>query len=153
MTKKIPLTQGKFATVDDSDYVQLSQHKWHAQFIYNKFYAARHSGNKYIYMHREIMDVNDPTVKVDHRDGDGLNNQRSNLRNGTHKQNLCNRGPQANNTSGYKGVFATGKKFLAYIKHNQKFIRIGEFDTAEEAAKARDAKAKELHGEFAWTNF
>lgn len=105
-------------------------------------------------MHREIMNVSNPEISVDHIDGNPLNNQRSNLRTCTHAQNICNSKLNSKNTSGYRGVtWHTGaKKYMAYIRHNYKMYNLGLFETAEEAALARNEKAVKLHGEFAVLN-
>jgi hypothetical protein len=91
---------------------------------------------------------------VDHRDGDGLNNQRENLRLCTHSQNMQNRRLQRNNRSGYKGVYwikAQGV-WAARITVNRVPINLGRFDTAEQAARAYDEAALKYHGEFARLN-
>jgi hypothetical protein len=93
--------------------------------------------------------------QIDHIDGDGLNNQKSNLRIGTHQQNIMNRTKQRNNTSGYKGVSfdKSTNKFVAQIGYNKKGIHIGSFKTAILAARAYDVEAIKYHGEFANLNF
>lgn len=155
----MPLTQGKVAIVDAADYDLVMQWKWHARFDRptGKWYAGRSvrtgkgkfSPKQTIYMHRLIMDAA-KGVEVDHVDGDGLNNCRStNLRLGTHQQNACNRGAQRNNSSGYKGVYRCGAKWLAKIKTNQQQQHIGVFVTAEDAAKAYQEAARKMHGKFA----
>lgn len=105
-------------------------------------------------MHRVI--ANTPAgVFTDHVDGDTLNNQCSNLRDATNAQNLQNRGKQQNNTSGYKGVsWHKGHgAFGATIGDDNNLRHLGYFATAEDAARAYDKAARELHGEFAITNF
>ncbi len=105
-------------------------------------------------MHRLIMDA-PKGMEVDHINGNSLDNRKSNLRICTRSQNQRNSGPLKNNTSGYKGVvrYHRIKKWAARIKHNSKSIHIGCYDDKEEAARARDKKAKELHGEYAYLNF
>jgi hypothetical protein len=99
----------------------------------------------------------DDTIEIDHVNGDGLDNRRENLRVATHAQNASNRGVRVNNTSGFKGVHANhsgrGKQWFAYITTNYKRQHLGMFGTAEEAARAYDAAAVRLHGEFARLNF
>lgn len=157
MTKQIVLTQGKFAIVDDHRFEYLNQFNWHAIQVRNtgKWYAQRavcKHPQKNITMHREIMNAPDGT-QVDHRDGDGLNNVDENLRECTNTQNTRNRGKQRNNTSGFKGVYSHRGKYRAKIWVDNKIIHLGVFNTAEEAAHARDEAAIKYHGEFAWTNF
>lgn len=95
-----------------------------------------------------------PNEQVDHINGDGLDNRKSNLRICNGSQNRCNKGKPKNNTSGYKGVtwHTPNKKWVAQIAVNGKHSYIGSFKTKEEAAKAYNKKAKELHGEFARLN-
>jgi len=155
--KQIPLTQEKVALVDDTDYEHFNQWNWHYT---SEGYAARNAsrktpgGRKKIFMHREIMQTPDD-MEVDHRDGNGLNNQRYNMRNCTHAKNMHNKPKPANNKSGYVGVSwsKSGGGWEAYITNDGEHIYLGLFDVAEDAAQARDAKARELRGEFANTNF
>lgn len=159
--KKIRLSKDKFALVDDEDFEWLSQWKWHIKKNESgKFYAIRYQyldyleTTKRIFMHRIILKASN-LVKIDHWDGNGLNNQRYNLRFATTSQNAMNRGKQKNNKSGYKGVcWSTNKnKWQTSIALNSKNIWIGRFSNIIEAAKAYDQKALELFGEFAVLNF
>lgn len=154
MTKRIKLTQGKFALVDDSDYEYLNQFKWHVD-SYN--YAVRtvwvkEQKSKHIKMHRELLKT---PLFVDHIDGNGCNNQRKNLRSCTRAQNLQNRGKNKNNTHGYKGVSLDKRRvhqknpFKAEIMVNRKKRYLGSFSTAKEAHRAYKEAAKKYHGEFA----
>ena len=156
--KRIPLTQGKVALVDDDFYEYLNQFKWCVKKNRDTFYAIRHvmkKGNtKRIWMHREIL--NSPEgMLTDHRDGDGLNNQRSNLRVCSHVQNNRNRRMRLDNSSGYKGVQwrKDREKWRAIIKVGQKLKHIGNFTSKIEAAKAYDKAAKKYFGKFAKLNF
>lgn len=159
--KQIELTQRKVALVDDADYEWLNQFKWFAQQHRNTWYAGRHShqiGSKKVNvkMHREILGLA-PGAKglSDHRDGNGLNNQRSNLRVCTAAENSQNRRPKKHTSSKFKGVsWDKGeRKWVAYIQHQKKMMTLGYFKNEAEAARTYDKKAKELFGEFAWLNF
>lgn len=151
--KQIPLTQGKFAVVDDDDFERINSYKWS---VSNNGYAIRNTsrliGKGVILMHRDI--VNPPKgMLVDHIDRDKLNNTRSNLRICNKSQNGMNRNKQSDNTSGYKGVFKHKSGWLSKIKKDGVQIYIGLYKTAEQAAKAYDEEAKKQFGEFAVTNF
>ena len=161
--KKIKLTQGKYTLVDDADYEWLNQWKWCVIFDSNKkWYAVRaeyigkpgHKKRHTINMHRLIMG-NPMGLQVDHIGfTNTLDNRHSNLRIATKSENMRNRGRQANNTSGYKGVSWSkqNKKWYAWIGFNGKTHAIGHYDDIKQAATAYNQKALELHGEFARIN-
>ena len=156
--KRIPLTQGKFALVDDEDYKWLNQYKWHALKDKHTFYAVRgiclNGKMKRIFMHREITQAL-PNEETDHRNHNGLHNWRDNLRTCTRSENARNRKPSKSCSSRYKGVrwYKRNHNWNAQIGKNGKQYHIGYFTSEIEAAKAYDAKAKELFGEFAYLNF
>lgn len=157
-SKEIPLTQGKVAVVDEEDFDRLNKHKWYACKNGNTFYALRKSnvnGKRLtILMHREILGLKPGDPGVDHRDGNGLNNRRKNLRLASHEQNGMNRRRNKNGTSRFKGVYweKNHRKWHVRIKFGGKYVHIGYFDSEEDAARAYDEKAKELFGEFARLN-
>ena len=150
MTKQIKLTRGKFALVDDEDAEKLSGYKWQAFWSGKRWYAKSVTG----YMHRVIMDA-PKGIQVDHKDNDGFNNVRSNLRIATNQQNQCNRTKTVGNSQ-YKGVWRDARKrarqWMAHIKHNQKRIYLGYFDEEDDAAIAYNNAARERFGEFAKLN-
>lgn len=157
--KEIQLTKGQVTLVDDDDFEWLNQWKWYAcvknyKNAPDQYYALRAFGRGQISMHREILKP-PAEMNVDHIDGNGLNNQKLNLRQATVSQNGCNRGKQKDNTTGYKGVRFTGMKkrpFRADIKlHGHRFY-LGTYATAIEAARAYNEGALRLHGEFAHLN-
>ncbi len=160
--KQIPLTQNKFALVDDEDYQELSLFKWCAVRRRTTWYAVRggsrdESGKqKSFLMHRAILGLKKgDKLESDHRDHNGLNNRRSNLRLCTHSQNCMNRKLQKDVTSKYKGVCWNKKrnKWTAEIRKDGKKHYLGCFDSEIEAAKVYDKRATELFGEFAYLNF
>jgi hypothetical protein len=156
-TREIPLTKGYVALVSEGDYERVNAFKWRALVGTHNIYAVRSvrdKANRYtVLMHRFITDAS-PGLQIDHIDGDGLNNTRSNLRLATHAQNGQNSRKQVNNTSGYIGVSREGKsKWRAQIRVDGSKTYLGSFETAEEAAEARDRAARKLHGEFAVLNF
>lgn len=160
--KEIKLSQGKVAKVDDEDYEYLNQWKWCVMKSGNVYYAHRKftvSKNKRetVQMHRLLMNPdNNKTYIIDHRDRDGLNNQKYNLRKCTHAENIRNRvNLYTNKTSKYKGVsWEKGcKKFRAKITYNGVIQHLGVFKTDIEAAKAYDKAAVMYFGEFSKLNF
>ncbi len=153
-TRRIPLTQGKFALVDAVDYYRLVKFQWYAAAASNTFYVVRKHAGKPLKMHRQIMDAPSHLV-VDHIDHNGLNNTRANLRLCTFAQNLCNALPPANASSRYKGVSweKRRKNWRVVIQFNNKTYHLGHFENEIDAAKAYDKRAIKLHGEFACLNF
>lgn len=156
--RTIPLTKEKVALVDDADYDWLSQWEWSALQGHKTCYAVRMSSNgdgkqETISMHREILKP-PQGFQTDHKDRNGLNNCRSNLRIATRSQNLANRGKRRKTTSKFKGIsWKEGhQKWVAQITANGKHIHLGYFDLEESAADAYDAAALKYFGEFALTN-
>ena len=156
-----PTSENKHTIVDNEDYEYLKEHKWH---LLPNGYAVRHEWNtetkkqKMILMHRVILNTPED-LHTDHKDGNRLNNCRSNLRVATRSQNLANR-PKSKiiKSSKFKGVRfedRIGKKarWRASITYNRKVMMLGSFNYETEAAKAYDKKAKELFGEFAYLNY
>ena len=153
--KKIPLTQNKFALVDDRDFGLLNRHKWFALKGWKTFYAVRNSPevNKLVYMHREIL--NTPArMDTDHINKNGLDNQRQNLRVATRSENLQNQGKQKPNTSGFKGVHWNkgAKKWVAQIKVDKKQVYLGMFTDKITAFEAYKMFCLKHHRLFANTN-
>lgn len=151
---QIQLTRGKFAIVDDADFVWLSQWKWRVQPNKENFYAARkgRSGEpKTVMMHRFILGLTGPW-QTDHIDRNGLNNQRSNLRVATRSQNGANRKLRTN-TSGFKGVCwnKASQKWQAAIQVLGKVKYLGVYENINDAHAAYVSAANESYGEFACT--
>jgi len=150
--KKIKLTKGKYTLVDDRDFEWLNQWKWLCQGTqWGGEYAARRTKNKYILMHRLILGVKEGEY-VDHKNGDGLDNRRYNLRNCTNAENGRNRkGLNKNNTSGFRGItrYKRTDKWLVQIMVNRKGISLGHFATKAEANKVAKLARKKYFGEFA----
>jgi hypothetical protein len=157
--KKIPLTQGQYAIVDDQDFDWLMQYKWHANWDTgaHQFRARRsqwiNGKIQKLFMHRQLLGF--PNIDVDHVNGDPLDNRRSNLRICTPSQNQHNSKLPITNSSGFKGVYwqKQAKKWRAVIKLNHKSYHLGFYSSALEAACAYDGAARVLHGQFAKLNF
>jgi hypothetical protein len=153
MTKTINLTNNKGqAIVDDADFEWLNKYKWR---LSNAGYADRNtfiSGQASISMHRQILGLEYGDGKeCDHINGDRLDNRRENLRIVTRQQNSWNRIKSVGCTSQYKGVHwsARNKKWKSAIRRKH----LGTFTDEADAARAYDAAARELFGEFAHLNF
>ena len=148
----IPLTRGLWAIVDAADFERLNKYRWYASPSGGgKMYARRNTRTGTVLMHREIMRP-PKGMHVDHKDRNGLNNRPDNLRNCTPAQNEYNKAPRGKK-SRFKGVYPDGDKWFAVIKHKGRTYYLGTFDDEIEAAKARDRKAHELQGEYAYLNF
>jgi hypothetical protein len=148
--KTILLTQGKQALVDDDDFEKVNKYNWCLSKYNHASYALRHDGKKRMLMHRLIMDC--PEGKdIDHINGNGLDNRKCNLRICSRSENMMNSGLYETNTSGFRGVHWDKQqmKWRARIHKDGKKINLGRFDSKEEAARVRDAKVKELFGDFA----
>ena len=155
--KHIKLTQGKHAIVDDCNYDWLSQWKWYALRHRNTYYAVRHSSvnhDETIWMHRAILGliINDGK-KSDHKNGNGLDNRRHNLRVCTNAQNRYNT-HAVRGISKHKGVYwhKQCEKWCARTRFMGQNVYIGLYKDEDDAGKAYNAKAIELFGEFACIN-
>lgn len=160
--KKIKLTQNKFALVDDVDYEWLNQFKWYTLRDGHTFYARCKKNGKEVQMHREILELKKGNNKqTDHIDGNGLNNQRDNLRVCTKQENQRNQRPVRGGSSKFKGVYLS-KSYPKYgiksvwranIGKDGKAIFLGGFENEIDAAKAYDGATLKYFGKFAHVNF
>ena len=147
----IKLTRGKWAIIDAGDYIKVSKYRWYAHTQYEIWYACmgQYSGDKHstVGMHKLICPT---SLHVDHRNGNGLDNRRKNLRPATHAENQQNAHIRSDNTSGCKGVYYASKesKWKAQIRINGARIRLGTFATKQEAKAAYDLAALNNFGEF-----
>lgn len=147
MTREITLTQGFVALVDDADFESLNRFKWGAHVgrtghVYATRQTPRSEGHRPIKMHRQILGVTDPKIKVDHVNHNTLDNQRLNLRETTHKQNMENRSGAARGShTGQLGVslYKRTGRYRAHITHHKRQIHLGYFDTIQEASAAASA--------------
>ena len=156
MMKQIPLSQGKFALVDDEDYERVNQYKWcissNGYAVTN--YRDSNGKRKAMKMHRFILNLNKGDSLVDHRDTIRINNQKYNLRVASFVENLRNQKINKNNKSGFKGVrlHKPSSLYIAQIGINGKQKHIGYFKCPVEAAKAYNEAAIKYFGEFAQLN-
>ena len=163
--KIIPLTKGYVAIVDDEDFATLATHKWCVSVVATGnrtlFYAVRRQkgSSKLTLMHRVITHAPEG-MEVDHKDGNGLNNVKKNLRMCTRAQNCYHSSPRKiiNRASTYKGVSFRSRKqsrhkpWVAQLVLNGKHALYKEYATEHEAAQAYNQAAKKHYGKFAWLN-
>ncbi len=157
MIREIPLGGGQVAIVDDEDYDRIKQFgKWHVSVKKGIAYAAcsRRVNGKVITtaMHRLLHEL--PTgMHTDHKNGNGLDNRRNNLRTATSGENRANSKVNKNSLSGAKGVaFCRGKAtnpYRVFLYRDKKRVHVGYFPDISTAAAAYAVAAKEAHGEFA----
>lgn len=158
MTATLELAAGHVVLVDDVDAHLLGEHTWRVKRDHRRLYAQTHRHRPdgvrtTTTLHRLVLGV-EPGRLVDHRNGDGLDNRRENLRLATARQNAGNYRLPATNTSGAKGVTWSRRYgcWMAQIRVRPRTIHLGRFDSVRAAADAYDAAALEHFGEFALTN-
>lgn len=155
MKMEIPLSNGMVSSIDKEDYELVCPYKWSAiQDRTGRWVAIRcqyrNSCGRTVYMHREILGAKEKQL-VDHWDGDGLNNTRSNLRIATRAENMANSRKKKNSSGPYKGVTPLPNgKWRAMIKVEGTQYHLGCFVSAEDARDIYNAKAEKIHGEFAF---
>ena len=146
----IKLPSGQLVKIDNKDYILCSQYKW----WFDRGYARTRVNGKKLYLHRLIMG-NPKGKQIDHKNHDGLDCRKVNMRICTKNQNNIHRKPKEDCSSCYKGVCwhnQTGK-WVARITFNRKMKYLGVFELEIDAAKAYDKSAVELFGEYAYLNF
>ncbi|MGA2171931.1 MAG: HNH endonuclease [Sedimentisphaerales bacterium] len=162
--RRIPLTQRQYAIVDCDDYERLTKWKWYALKSRRTYYAARNEWQrtavkkrkcKMIMMHNEVLRPAEGML-ADHRNDNGLDNRKANLREATQEENARNR-RKARTKSGsiYKGVWYLKRdgRWAARIRVDGCAKHIGVYDDEAAAAKAYDRAAREYYKEFARLNF
>lgn len=148
-TAYVSLTRGFESSIDASDVPLVAGYHWSVQIgARGHAYAYRIEGGKHIAMHRVIAGAGKGQM-VDHIDGDGLNNQRSNIRLCNMTQNMANKAVERRNKLGLKGVSQSYKKYRAKINNAGHGIYLGTYATPEEAAAAYKGAARVLWGDFA----
>jgi hypothetical protein len=151
MSKKIRITKGKFAIVDDEDFEYLNQWRW---CLHSAGYAVRvqhisgsgKNRKRISYLMHQVVNKTIKGFHTDHINGDKLDNRKCNLRTLTASENIFYSGDRKNNTSGHKGVSWSKERNLwcAQIGHKKKVIPLGRYQKIEDAIKARVKAEKSL---------
>jgi hypothetical protein len=158
-TAVLHLSRGKTALIDTHDWDRVGSFVWSAAKIGKTYYAQRslchrRGQQRQIRLHRQLTDA-PRGMDVDHDDGNGLNNRRSNLIISTRSQNLRNwhRPHPSTSATGFRGVYPHGDKFVARIGAGGKSRYLGVFASKKEAARAFDMAASAQYGPRAALNF
>jgi hypothetical protein len=161
---KLETKNGYIFQIDQEDYDKIRNYPWYGyKSTYRlkngekkqctKYIVAHISANERVNLHKLIM--NTPVeIRIDHKNGDGLDNRKSNLRICTQSQNQMNKLKNCNNKSGYKGVSwdKTRNKWRSFIMLAGKNKCLGRFNSPEQAALAYNRAATKHFGEFAKLN-
>ena len=155
----MPLTQGKSTLVDLDCLHFFEEHKWRAHRGPRGNWYVRSQGPRKngrapdLYLHKMITEV-PKGMFIDHKNGDGLDNRRDNLRTVTHSQNMMNRRKLKASASIYKGLYRTAYgNWGVAIRYGGMRVYLGTYSSEIEAAKVYDYAAMLYHGEFALLNF
>jgi len=140
--KKIKLTQGKYALIDNEDYDRINQYKWFTRKDGQNFYAVKklyilNGKRRNVSMHQIIMGNTPKNKEIDHIDRNGLNNQKKNLRFVTHQENMVNQRVRTTNKTGFRGIDYNKQhqKYRVRIMLNGKSIFMGYFKNLKDAVK------------------
>ena len=139
--------------LDIEDFEALKKHHLHKSFYgYFTFYKVVSNKKHKIILHREILNLTDDKIMVDHINGNTFDNRKTNLRLVTNSQNQANKKLQSNNNSGYVGIGWDKKsnKWRAYIKINGKHIHLGMFVEIKEAIQSRKSAEEKYFGEYSY---
>lgn len=155
--KEIKLNGGFIALVDDEDYERILPYTWYAIKKGRCVYAMRSIFKNWhrsaTTMHRQILNISETKTFIDHKDFNALNNQKSNLRICTSKQNAWNRRKRIDTPNKYKGVHTTKYgKFSVILNIDGINKHIGNYDDEKEAALAYNVAASFSRGKFAYLN-
>lgn len=150
----IKTNRGVEVTVCQCHYDLVNQYDWHigskgyvCTSVYDR--SDKPAIARTVRMHRLIMN-SPPYHPTDHINGNILDNRCTNLRLVTPQENAQNR--KGHNTSGYKGVYRHGRRWIVYISVDKKNTYGGSYGTAKEAAEAYNQLALKYRGKFAWLN-
>lgn len=161
--REIELTKGYKALVDDEDYSAVNEYTWYVFFSASNIYAKtfiklENNKRKSLFMHQLVYELSGQIASnshhIDHKDCNGLNNCRTNIRQASYQNNQANSRKMSKSSSVYKGVSfsKTRNKWEAYIKVNKIKINLGRFSDEREAANSYNIAAMKYFGEFARIN-
>ena len=153
--KQIKLTQGLYTLVDDEDYNQLNEYSWSAVYDYrNSSWSVRgYIDRRFITMSRYLLKVHNFKIKVRHKNGNRLDNRKSNLYISNQKEIAASHSLLSNNKTNYRGVTKNKNgKYKSTIVVNGKTIHLGYFKNIEEAAETYNKAAIKYFGEHAYQN-
>ena len=153
--KEIKLKNGETTIVDDDDFDYLSKHKWYlSKHGYAIGCEKRNNIKSFAKIHRIIMGINDPSIKIDHVNGNKLDNRKNNLRIASNSQNVHNSAKRKNTSNSFKGVNYVHriKLWQSRCRMNNCDYFLGHFSSEIAAAYAYNKKAIEL-SEYSRINY
>ena len=144
-------SKGEEFYFDLEDYDKIKDYYW-LKTEYGYIHSTNRKDKQYVFLHRLVMNINDPEIICDHINCNKIDNRKNNLRIATRSGNATNRPPYEKSVSGYSGVTfdKTKNKWLVRIYINHKQVNLGCYDNLDEAIAKRLKAEEKYYGEFSY---